>query len=247
MMSHNGTRSTSLRTSILGKPPMSWLTVYVLLLNDATSQPMRRKMTYSIQVCLCANWFTSCQEATCTWPHCNNCKNAQEYAMPILPFVNNLNAMVLTSSGSVSEVQKQCPLQSIPWQPPTTGAAQHSSGNCTKSHIPGRASCPARTPSANVVDVRTTGSPDGIIVEPSNIKWQSLKGDLQYTVVSDEAENKKTKNKGYTVAVGMTITPSDMKLVLLDWHSVDPHLPNGQTLINTVWETLSPLPSEMPT
>ena len=45
MMSHNGARSTSLRTPALtlGKPMMSWLTTYMPLPTNATSQMIREK------------------------------------------------------------------------------------------------------------------------------------------------------------------------------------------------------------
>ena len=43
----------------------------------------------------------------------------------------------------------------------------------------------------------------------------------------------------------MTMTSSAIKLVLLEWHYVLLHLPNGQPLIPSTWETQNPLPPEM--
>ena len=42
------------------------------------------------------------------------------------------------------------------------------------------------------MDVRGTGSPYADVVEPPNSKIQRLPRDLEYTTVSDEAEDKKT-------------------------------------------------------
>ena len=61
---------------------------------------------------------------------------------------DNMNAMGLTGSKTVNAIccQKQQHQQQQPQQqkPHTTSTAQHTCGNCTKSHAPGRSSCPTK-------------------------------------------------------------------------------------------------------
>ena len=61
---------------------------------------------------------------------------------------DNMNAMGLTGSKTVSAIC--CQKQQHQWQQPqqqkshTTSTSQHTCSNCTKSHVPGRSSCPAK-------------------------------------------------------------------------------------------------------
>ena len=61
---------------------------------------------------------------------------------------DNMNTMGLTGSKSVNVIC--CQKQQHQWQwpqqqkPHTTSTAQHACSNCTKSHTPGRSSCPAK-------------------------------------------------------------------------------------------------------
>ena len=102
----------------------------------------RERMICSIPVWSCTKWHRQGQEATCIWPHCNNCKMLYICCTHIV-IVEDLNAMGLTSSESVSEVLGQCPLPTNTKKTLLLVLLQHSCGICTKSHSSGKASCPA--------------------------------------------------------------------------------------------------------
>ena len=61
---------------------------------------------------------------------------------------DNMNAMGLTGSRTVNAIchqKQQHPRQWTQQQKPnTTSTVQHTCGNCTKSHAPGRSSCPTK-------------------------------------------------------------------------------------------------------
>ena len=78
-----------------------------------------------------------------------------------------------------------------------------------------------KTLPTKVVDVRATGNPLAILVEPLNSKRQSLIEKPEDIVTSDEAEGKRIKRQMQLAE--MTMTPNVMKLVLLEWHSALSH------------------------
>ena len=140
--------------------------------------------------------------------------------------VDSLNAMGLTCSKAMHEIQKQCSHQPISQNPAATGAAQNSCGDCFKSHVLARPPALLKTQPGKVVNVKATGNQDAIVVKPPNNKRQSLLEDPEDTATSDEAEGKKTKRQ-MQFMWEMTMTPNVMKLELSEWHSMHPQMLNG--------------------
>ena len=145
-----------------------------------------------------------------------------------IAIADNLNAIGLTDSKSVSEVWKQHPHQSIPKRN-LLSVLPIMHVVIAPSHMHPAEPCSLlETPSAKLAGIKSTGDSDVRVVKPS-ITRQSLLGNQEDTITSSKAEGKETDQ----LMLEMTITPSVMRSMLHEWHSTQSQTLNGHPLITT--------------